>query len=103
MEQTYKKSQFNFWHKVKATTYLYNTFTTGLIKSNEEYVDKIKAALEDPNGHTGLTSPEFDMLKDNGFILPSSVDEIDLVKFRYHKGVFDNSAVRFCLCPHQRL
>ncbi|MDQ7797361.1 MAG: SPASM domain-containing protein [Candidatus Edwardsbacteria bacterium] len=99
MADSYKVSRFNIWHKGTGRTFLYNTFTTGLMALNEAGCEKVRTALSQPEKIGALDHSEIEVLLKNGFIVSSELEELDMVKFRYRRGVFSEKNFSLILVP----
>ncbi|OGF06370.1 MAG: hypothetical protein A2509_06390 [Candidatus Edwardsbacteria bacterium RIFOXYD12_FULL_50_11] len=98
-KDVYKSSQYNIFFEDKAgVTLLYNTFTTALIKLTKEKAEKIKITLK-LNDLNELETDEYNLLINNGFIINNKINEIDQVKFRYYRGVFNSRDFRVTIVP----
>jgi len=99
MAAAYKTSRFNVWHESKDKILLYNTFTTGLLKLGGGHAEKIKQVMADPEKTDILSKDEMSLIVDNGFLLDASIDELEMVKYRYYRGVFDNKRLTLTIIP----
>ncbi len=99
MTATYKASRFNVWQENREKTLLYNTFTTGLLKLDREHAGKIRGVLEDPQRISALAESEVSLLRDNGFLLEAGIDEMEMLKYRYYRGVFGGKRLTITIIP----
>lgn len=93
-----KASKFNIYFEENNATYIYNTFSTGFIKLNREKFKNFKLCA-DNNDFSEYSDAEKCMLYDNGFIVDKAINEIEQVRFRYLRGVFNNRDFRVTIVP----
>jgi hypothetical protein len=96
---TFKPSRFNIFHEGSKGSYLYNTYSTGLIRVNPDTEIKIKKVFDQPKDINILTDKEISALSENGFLVSPETDEIEQIKFRYFQGVYDNKQIKIVLVP----
>jgi hypothetical protein len=81
--ETYKPSQYNTWYQGKNITYLYNTFTTGLLSVDNKNEERLRSLFKFPNLITTFSEEEQRLIIDNGFLVEEGINELNMVKFRY--------------------
>ncbi len=80
----YKLSQFNIYHKISNENYLvYNTFTQGMLKLNNEYYDMLLNIEKD----SSLINNKF---IEYGLVVEGNSNEINMLKYNNRVARYDN-------------
>ncbi len=95
----YKYSKFNTTVNLNSQDneyLLYNYSSNGLININGEY----KAKINDKNNiEDNFTVDEIDLLKSNGFIIDSSINEINRLVLEHNKKYMFNEVLKLTILP----
>ena len=81
----YKQSQYNYHIKVGDRVVLHNFLTKALIETSPVYYDRLNRIIAHPNSQRSMDHELFLLLRSQGFIVPSNVDEIDVIKYLYNR------------------
>lgn len=87
----YKPSKYNYLTQLtNGKTVLYNFFSNGLAEVEEKDVDRVQQILKHCNDEIdGYMAEIKDYLIENSYLIPSDLDEIDLIRNRNMSKRFD--------------
>ena len=89
---SYKLSRFNVTTKHGDKILLFNTYTLALMEIEEKYDSIIK------NGDISVLSNEdMSMMIENGFVIPSDMDEVSLLRTAYWDNKINNSTLHISI------
>ena len=98
----YKQSQYNYHIKVGDRVVLHNFLTKALIETSPVYYDRLNRIIAHPNSQRSMDHELFLLLRSQGFIVPSHLDEIDVIEYRYYSSMFGEGANQLTLVIFQR-
>ena len=94
----YKASQYNYYiRKDDDAVVLHNFLTKALIEISAKGYDTVRTLLHDPNSISFVDNEVFLLLRSQGFIIPSNIDEIDVIKYRYYSSLFGEGSNQLIL------
>ncbi|HMA69192.1 MAG TPA: radical SAM protein [Candidatus Mcinerneyibacterium sp.] len=92
----YKLSRYNVYFKYSDFNLLYNTLHDSLLKINDKTYKYIKKNGENLKK---IDDEKKNILIDNGFIINKGINEINFVKDKYLKSVYDNKSYVLIINP----
>ena len=93
----YKHSQYNYHINVGNRVVLHNFLTKALIDTSPAYYDRLNRLIAHPNSQRSMDDDLFLLLRSQGFIVPSQLDELDVIKYRYYSSMFGEGAHQLTL------
>jgi uncharacterized protein len=93
----YKQSRYNYHINVGDKVVLHNFLTAALIEISPTYYDRITQLIAHPDLQHSMDDDLFLLLRSHGFIVPSSLDETDVLKYRYYSYMFGEGSNQLAL------
>ena len=92
----YKQSRFNTVIKIGDNIFIYNSFTKAYMKvGSEQILPEIGNSINLEN----IQIAQYQSIKDNGFIVDESKDEISELKYIFNKNYFSENTLSIALMP----
>lgn len=86
----YKQSKYNIWKSSTDSYLLLNTFTKSLARITASNYEKIQN-LSSAHDNCGLEEHIISNLSNNGFIIPQSINEVQLLRYKYRQSYFSSN------------